>query len=106
MADTYDVIIVGGGPAGCVLAARLTEDPKRQVLLVEAGPDYGSNIDDWPEELHNPYELPTESHPWGFANALNESGHEVILPRTKILGGSAIVNGCVWNRCSAADYDY
>ena len=106
MPNRWDVIIVGGGPAGCVLASRLSEDPERRLLLVEAGPDYGPNIDDWPSELHEPYELPVESHSWGFVNAANEHGYVADLPRARILGGSAAINACIWNRCSAVDYDY
>ena len=42
--DQFDVVVVGAGPAGCVLARRLTEDPGRTVVLVEAGPDYGPDL--------------------------------------------------------------
>ncbi|MEE8159539.1 MAG: FAD-dependent oxidoreductase, partial [Dehalococcoidia bacterium] len=48
--EKYDVVIVGGGTAGCVLAARLTEDGRRTVLLVEAGPDF-QDFDQLPDDL-------------------------------------------------------
>jgi choline dehydrogenase-like flavoprotein len=56
------VIIVGAVPAGCILAARLTEDAHRTVILVEAGPDYGADHQAWPEELRDPSGTRTESH--------------------------------------------
>jgi choline dehydrogenase-like flavoprotein len=50
--ESYDVLVLGGGTAGCVLAARLSEEPDCSVCLVEAGPDYGSyGAGDWPADI-------------------------------------------------------
>ena len=60
----YDVLILGGGAAGCVLAARLSEDEGRSVCLVEAGPDYGPfDAGRWPDELLDPGGIP-DLHEW------------------------------------------
>ena len=97
----FDVVIVGGGPAGAVLANRLSADPDRTVLLCEAGPDYGNDVADWPAELLFPQEQPLESHSWG----LHDAGTGDFLPRARLLGGSSAVNACYWIRGSASDYD-
>jgi len=102
---TYDVIIVGAGAAGCVLANRLSEDRKRTVLLLEAGPDYGPDPAHWPAELLDPSSIWPDSHDWGYILAGREAGNPFALPRSRIAGGTTTVNGCVWLRGSAADYD-
>jgi choline dehydrogenase-like flavoprotein len=97
--EGYDVVVVGGGSAGCVLAARLSEDPDRSVCLIEAGPDYGPYAEGrWPNDLLNAYEIAVVSHDWGI-----EGGWP--FWRARVLGGCSAHNAClvVWG--PPADYD-
>ena len=99
MADRFDVIVVGGGTAGCVLAARLSEDPERTVCLVEAGPDYGRYTEGrWPADMLDARALPM-SHLWEVEPADRSAS------RARILGGCSAHNAClvVWG--SRQDYD-
>ncbi|MGW1010208.1 GMC family oxidoreductase [Streptomyces termitum] len=86
--DSSDVLILGGGVAGCVLAARLSEDRGRTVRLVEAGPDHGPDPAGWPAPLLNARALPREE--------LWERAVPTHRFRARVIGGSSCVNGC-WN---------
>ena len=93
----FDVLVLGGGSAGCVLASRLSEDGARQVCLVEAGPDYGpSESGRWPADILDA-RLPATSHDW--------SDSEGELPAARILGGCSAHNMCTLMHGAAADYD-
>jgi len=105
MNRTFDYVIVGAGSAGCVLANRLSADPKVSVLLLEAG---GQDKDFW---IHAPI---------GFGKLMNDPRHnwmfesdphpatgdrKIPIPRGKVLGGSSSINGMLYVRGQARDYD-
>ena len=98
----FDEIIVGAGSSGAVLAARLSEDSHRRVLLIEAGPDYPS-IDRIPKTLLNSRQNP-QDHDWGFAAEM-VTGRTAPYARGKVAGGSSSVNACLALRGTPADYD-
>jgi choline dehydrogenase len=98
----YDVVIVGGGSAGCVLAARLTEDSDRAVMLLEAGPDY-PDASTLPRDVIDSSE-PTVGHDWGY-RADPELDRGIELPRARIMGGCSSTNACFALRGAPEDYD-
>jgi predicted dehydrogenase (TIGR03970 family) len=104
----YDHIVLGAGSAGAILAARLSEDPDRSVLLIEAGPDYTS-IDQLPDEVRNGYatgtDIATSAHNWQFVGRGTPTSGDINIPRGKVTGGSSAINGQVFLRGVPEDYN-
>ena len=86
----YDDIIVGGGSAGAVLAARLSQEPARRVLLLEAGPDYAT-LTSTPADLRDGWRMSLREHDWALT-AQAVPGRAIPYPRARVIGGSSAVN--------------
>ena len=105
----YDVIVIGAGSAGCVLATRLSEDSERSVLLLEAGPDY-PDLESLPDDVKLGY-LNAGSwhgapHNWSFlGTATPQQTQPMEVPRGKVVGGSSAINGQVFLRGMPEDFD-
>ena len=105
LSTTFDHIVIGAGTAGCLLANRLSADPSRRVLLVEAG-----RRDDYPW-IHIPvgylYCIGNPRTDWLYQTEPDPglNGRRLRYPRGKTLGGCSSINGMIYMRGQARDYD-
>jgi choline dehydrogenase len=107
MNGRYDFVIVGGGSAGCALAARLSEDPSNRVLVLEAGrPDWS-----WDVFIHMPaalaFPIGSRFYDWKYESEPEPymGGRRVYHARGKVLGGSSSINGMIFQRGNPMDYE-
>ncbi len=104
----YDVVIVGGGAAGCVLAGRLAANPQTTVLLLEAGPDY-------PDPAHIPDEIKfghtrfaeaqDSKHNWALRGVITEEQGAIHVAQGKVIGGGSSINGQAMQRGFPEDFE-
>ncbi len=100
----YDYVIVGGGSAGCVMAARLGEVAEARILLIEAGPPDNN------PDIHRPvafYKMTSGPLTWGYETApsAQRDGHVMPLAQARVLGGGSSINAMVFTRGNPKDYD-
>lgn len=105
MTDRYDFIIVGAGSSGCVLADRLSADPRNRVLLIEAGGSEKGPLTEMPLAWFRAMLTPRLG--WGYRSEPepHADGRRIPVPRGKVIGGSGSINGMMYSRGSPGDYD-
>jgi len=103
--ESFDYVIVGAGSAGCVLADRLSEDGKNTVLLLEHGGSDRSIFVQMPTALSIPMNMPKYTWPYRSEPEPNLGGRRIFTPRGRLLGGSSSINGLVYVRGNALDYE-
>lgn len=105
MAGSYDYVIIGAGSAGCVLANRLSEDPRNKVALIEAGGSEKGPLTEMPLAWFRA--MLTREIGWGYLSEPepHADGRRIPAPRGKVIGGCGSINGMMYSRGVAADYD-
>ena len=97
-------VVVGAGSSGAVIASRMTENPRHDVMLLESGPDYPS-LESLPADLLDGTRNGFRAHDWGFVHRPDPRQMLLRFPRGRIVGGSSAVNTCIALRGQPYDYD-
>ncbi len=104
--ERFDVVVVGGGSAGCAVAARLSEDPGTRVLLLEAGPPDRNPWIHLPIGYYRTIFDPGTARTYETEPEEGVAGRSIRWPRGRVLGGCSSINGLAWVRGQAEDYDH